>query len=534
MGDGDQRIRYSVQTKNFRKGPSGGRLHCRTLKPRGVQSVNRARAPVGNVRRWIFQPSRATNNVTEYEALVTGLKIILNMGAEYVSVYSDSQLVVNQVNQDYQARDPEMIRDHNSQADALAKLASTSDMKLPRTITVFRLPTPNLSEDREIDVLIPDPVGESWMTPIMNYLRDGTLPEDKGTAQREVHSGSCGSHSAGKNLGHRITRQGYYWPTLFKESKAHSKSCDRCQRTSPIPRLPAETLTPMSSPWPFARIGVDIIGPLPKGTVDKRYAVVAIDYFTKWVEAEALKHITEANTTNFIKHSIIFRFGVPHTLLADHGTQFDNHKLRKVCSDYNINLKLASPSHPQSNGQVEAVNKTIKTLLKRKLQARKGCWVEKLPEVLWAIRTTPHSATGETPFSLAFGTEAVIPTETNIPTRRVSAYTPGDNETELRACLEELEERRDLARIRTAHHQQQIAKYHDKRARIRRFNPGDLVLKKILPSTKPTSSGSLGDKWEGPYIVDSVSMKGAYKLKREDGTPLKNPWNADHLKKYYP
>ncbi|KAK0601198.1 hypothetical protein LWI29_022096 [Acer saccharum] len=75
-------------------------------------------------------------------------------------------------------------RDHNSQADALAKLASTSDMKLPRTITIFRLSTPSLPEDHPINVLIPDPVGESWMTPIMNYLRHGTLLEDKITAQR--------------------------------------------------------------------------------------------------------------------------------------------------------------------------------------------------------------------------------------------------------------------------------------------------------------------------------------------------------------
>ncbi|KAK0587753.1 hypothetical protein LWI29_028268 [Acer saccharum] len=75
-------------------------------------------------------------------------------------------------------------RDHNSQADALAKLASTSDMKLPRTITVFRLSTPSIPEDHPINVLIPDPGGESWMTPIMDYLRHGTLPEDKITAQR--------------------------------------------------------------------------------------------------------------------------------------------------------------------------------------------------------------------------------------------------------------------------------------------------------------------------------------------------------------
>ncbi|KAK0578861.1 hypothetical protein LWI29_017392 [Acer saccharum] len=75
-------------------------------------------------------------------------------------------------------------RDHNSQADALAKLASTSDMKLPRTITIFRLSTPSIPEDHPINVLIPDPVGESWMTPIMDYLRHGTLPEDKIAAQR--------------------------------------------------------------------------------------------------------------------------------------------------------------------------------------------------------------------------------------------------------------------------------------------------------------------------------------------------------------
>ena len=76
----------------------------------------------------------------------------------------------------------------------------------------------------------------------------------------------------------------------------------------------------MTSPWPFSRIGVDIIGPLPRGTSDNRYVVVAVDYFTKWVQAEALKNITEANTTNFIKTSIIYRFGIPDTIVADHGT----------------------------------------------------------------------------------------------------------------------------------------------------------------------------------------------------------------------
>ena len=180
----------------------------------------------------------------------------------------------------------------------------------------------------------------------------------------------------------------------------------------------------------------------------------------------------------------------------------------------------------QSNGQVEAANKVIKTLLKRKLQAKKGAWVEMLPEVLWAIRMTPQSSTGETPYSLSFGSEAVIPTELEIRIRRVSYYTPGDNEEELHGCLEEIEERRDRACIRTAHRQGQITRYYNARVNY-------LVLKKLIPSTKKPSSGSLGDNWEGPYIVDSASMKGAYKLKTEEGMSLRNPWNADHLKKYY-
>ena len=139
------------------------------------------------------------------------------------------------------------------------------------------------------------------------------------------------------------------------------------------------------------------------------------------------------------------------------------------------------------------MNKVIKTLLKRKLQAKKGAWVEKLPEVLWAIRTTPQSSTGETPYSLAFGSEAVIPTETHVPTRRVSYYSPGDNEEELRGCLEEIEERRDQARVRAAYHQTKVAKYYNARVRNQRFSPGDLVLKKVIPSTRIPSVGSLGD-----------------------------------------
>ena len=149
-----------------------------------------------------------------------------------------------------------------------------------------------------------------------------------------------------------------------------------------------------------------MIGPLPTARAQARFAIVAIDYFTKWVEAEPLAKITETNCTSFIFKNIICRFGLPHSIVTDNGRQFDNLRLREFCQSWGIHKLFSSPNHPQSNGQVEAANKTIKENLKKMLEKLKGAWADELPGVLWAHRTIEKEATGETPFSLAFGTDA--------------------------------------------------------------------------------------------------------------------------------
>ncbi|KAL5553876.1 hypothetical protein UlMin_041277 [Ulmus minor] len=136
------------------------------------------------------------------------------------------------------------------------------------------------------------------------------------------------------------------------------------------------------SPWPFAKWGVDLIGPLPQGKYKMKFAIVAIDYYTKWVEVEPLQEITEARTTGFIWRNIICHFGIPHSLVSNNGTQFDSATLKKLYSDLGIHKHFSSITHPQSNGQVEAVNKTIKNNLERKLNGAKGAWVDELPRVL--------------------------------------------------------------------------------------------------------------------------------------------------------
>ncbi|KAM2397989.1 hypothetical protein ACFXTH_034727 [Malus domestica] len=113
----------------------------------------------------------------------------------------------------------------------------------------------------------------------------------------------------------------------------------------------------MISPWPFTQWKLDLIGPIPAGKGKVRYAIVVVDYFTKWAEVEPLATITEAKIEDFVCNNIFCRFGIPNAIITNNGRQFDNNKFRMFCSKFNINLCFTSPAHPQSNGQVEAINK---------------------------------------------------------------------------------------------------------------------------------------------------------------------------------
>ena len=117
---------------------------------------------------------------------------------------------------------------------------------------------------------------------------------------KEVHEGICGNHSGARSLVHKLVRVGFYWPTMLKDAQAYVKTYDKCQRFSNLIRQPSEELTLMTAPWPFAQWGLDIIGPFPTAVRQLKFLVVGIDYFTKWVEAEALAIITEKNIRSFV------------------------------------------------------------------------------------------------------------------------------------------------------------------------------------------------------------------------------------------
>ena len=260
---------------------------------------------------------------------------------------------------------------------------------------------------------------------------------------------------------------------------------------------------------------------------------MAVDYFKKWAEAEPLTSIIERKTTEFVWKNLICRFGIPYAIVSDNGKQFDNEKFRNFCSELGIANRFATPAHPQSNGQVEAINKIIKGILKKKLEERKGAWVDELPGVLWAYRTTQNTSTRETPFSLAFGVDAVIPAEIGVPSHRVEYFDEAENTSLVASNLDLVAEKRARAELRTAIYQHRISGLYEKRVRPRSFKKGDLVLRRVTQNTRVPCEGAFGANWEGPYRIDKSVGSGAYRLLHMDGTIVRHPWNAAMLRKYY-
>jgi hypothetical protein len=171
-----------------------------------------------------------------------------------------------------------------------------------------------------------------YSLPLLKCLSD----EDANYVLREIHHGVCRNHSRVKSLANKVIRAGYYWPTMIKDAAELVRACDACQMFACISKNPPEYLHSITLPWPFAKWGVDIVGPMPRDKGNRKLVVVAVDYFTKWAEAEALAAITTENVINFLWKSIVCRFGIPYAMVADNGKQFDCDRFWEWCAELGI------------------------------------------------------------------------------------------------------------------------------------------------------------------------------------------------------
>jgi len=191
-------------------------------------------------------------------------------------------------------------------------------------------------------------------------------------------------------------------------------------KTCWIQRVPASELHSIIKPWPFRGWALDVIAEIkPKSSKGHRYILVGIDYFTKWIEAIPLPEVTQDVVINFIQKYMIHRFGIPETITTDQGSVFTSRKMVKFVEKTGYKLLTSTPYYTQANGQVEAANKNIISIIKRKTKRKPKNWHEVLGEDLWACRTSPKESTNTMPFRLTFGHDAVLPTEICLQSTRI-------------------------------------------------------------------------------------------------------------------
>ncbi|KAG7600736.1 Ribonuclease H-like superfamily [Arabidopsis suecica] len=437
----------------------------------------------------------ASNNEAKYESLLTGLLLAVGIGIRNLQAYCDSQLVACQFSGDYEAKDSRMEaylaqvrnlsenfqsfeltrvpRGDNSAADALAALASTSEVTVSRMIPVEVIDHPSIAmgemnlvttrsmrrrmseeapqevEEPQQDPEVPSPVGTppnpeppeqelpppdwgaDWRIPIRDYILNGTLPDDKCEAQK-----------------------------LKATSARFCISTDVLYRRS------------VSGPDMICIFGQQV--------------------------RTVIKEIHDGVCGN---HSA--------------GTDF-HMKLSRI-TDYNSfrgNSRLFA-----RNGKSGSVAPYLDT--------RKS--------VLWAIRTTPRRGIGETPFSLVYGMEAVIPAEIYVPSpRRIENPRNEAANSELMVdVIYTIEERRDQSLIRMQNYQNAAARYYNSNVRNLYFDVGNLVLRKVQQNTTEDGAGKLSINWEGPYRITQVVRNGVYRLENMEGKAVRRGWNSIHLKKYF-
>ncbi|GJV50872.1 reverse transcriptase domain-containing protein [Tanacetum coccineum] len=245
------------------------------------------------------------------------------------------------------------------------------------------------------------------MTPICEYLTKEILPADKKKARairrkaarytmingtlyrksflgswlrcvgplqanyvlREIHGGSCGMHSGPRSVVAKAIRTGYYWPTMHMDTLKLIRECNDCQVHRPVPRNPQQNLTPITSSWPFYKWRIDIVGPFPEGLGKVKFLIVAVDYFTKWIEAKPVATIT-AIMLKVCWDNIDCNMVSQGKIVSDNGKQFCDNPFKDWCEKLYIRQCFASVKHPQTNGLVEIENRSrCKTTTKRQVHA---------------------------------------------------------------------------------------------------------------------------------------------------------------------
>jgi hypothetical protein len=212
----------------------------------------------------------------------------------------------------------------------------------------------------------------------VNY--DGVLlgcleHEDAEKVLRELHDGPAGGHFVGDTTTHKILRDGYYWPTLFRDAHTYARNCKSCQMSTGREKREVVPLQLVTISRPFEKWGLDVIGEItPNYSKQHKYILTATYYFTKWAEDIPLTHVNEKVVIQFIEQKLITRFGMPSILIFDNAAYFSSTLLTKFSLDKGIIIRYSANYYPQGNGVAESTNKNLVRILKKTVANNQRNW----------------------------------------------------------------------------------------------------------------------------------------------------------------
>ncbi|XP_026395814.1 uncharacterized protein LOC113290420 [Papaver somniferum] len=343
-----------------------------------------------------------TNNEAEYEAVIHGLRLAVEMGLEDIGLTSGSQLVIRQIDGRYKINDLVLQRYSQLEKQYTDRIPSViwrhicrinnrnADDPETRFIRIdsLRKPSIDIRGCAAKIIYMEDDTGNveknDWRAQIHRYLQDRETPRDRLEAHKlksratnyelrvgvlyrrsfqgsllrclspeegieimtAIHYGDARNHSGTRSLELKTRGQGYYWTHMHEYAKDIVTKCEEFQRYGKRIHAPGRTLNSILSVWPFAKWVLDIVGPLVPGSKQRRFLIVATDYFTKWVEAKATQHIRDSDIFSFIFEQTICRFGIPVQLVSDNGKQFEENNIAMFLNAFKIQSGKSTPLYP--------------------------------------------------------------------------------------------------------------------------------------------------------------------------------------------
>lgn len=337
-------------------------------------------------------------------------------------------------------------------------------------------------------------------------LPKGLVPE----VLKELHDGPTGGHLGIQKTLSKV-RQRFFWYGLRKYVTQWCMACDVCASRKGPQKKAKLALKQYNVGAPLERMGIDIMGPLPRSTNGNKYILTIVDYFTKWIAALPLRNQEATTVANKLVEKFVSIFGVPKQIHSDQGTNFQSKVFREVCEILGSEKTRTTAFRPQSNGLAENANKTIQAMLSKFVSLNQKDWDTYLPVVTMAYNSSVHVSTGFTPSMLMYGREMELPIDLAIGNpENYSKNTVTEYASLLAKRLETIHE---IARNHISIASESQKRLYDRRLCQHSYAVGDMVWL-YKPQVKPGLSAKLTRRWTGPYVVLKKINDVVYKIQQ--------------------